>query len=292
MRPGNIDLYKQPRVKNTDGSYSTVDSASFNITGEEVLLPSVTPDGRHLKTDDEIVAEYKKTGRHLGTFRTPAAATAYAQQLHDDYAKGKYNMATPRKTAPYVTTRDKLDADQARAIEAMKRINADATLRAREISASNPTSPTVSGPIAGVPVNTGDNTRGLLNEFVRPRPVFPQEAVREAFAQRREEVRPTPVEAPEFENQQQIDDAMDEEWYNSTDPEIVKQRESGANPPGLQRAINASESPAAVKRRRDATSARDLAYQEEANVQNERRFQRTDTGAPYLGRDSRKPVTG
>ena len=45
-------------------------------------------------------------------------------------------MATPRKTAPYVTTREKLDADQVAAIEAMKRINADAAAKAREITVS------------------------------------------------------------------------------------------------------------------------------------------------------------
>lgn len=88
---GNVDLYAQPKVKNADGSTSTVDSRSYNIDGMEVLLPSVTPDGRHLKTDNEIVAEYNKTGRHLGRFKTVAEANAYAAQLHNDYAAGKYD---------------------------------------------------------------------------------------------------------------------------------------------------------------------------------------------------------
>src|SRR3990167_6026618 len=91
LQPGNVDLYAQPKVKNPDGTTSTVDSSSYNIDGREVLLPSVTPDGRHLKTADDILAEYRKTGRHLGMFDTPAAATAYASQLHDDYASGKYD---------------------------------------------------------------------------------------------------------------------------------------------------------------------------------------------------------
>lgn len=88
---GNVDLYAQPKVKNSDGSISTVDSRSFNFDGKEVLLPSVTPDGRHLKTDAEILAEYDKTGRHLGKFNTVAEANAYAKQLHEDYAAGKYD---------------------------------------------------------------------------------------------------------------------------------------------------------------------------------------------------------
>lgn len=98
--PGNIDLYKQPKVKNPDGSISTVDSRSYNFDGKEVLLPSVTPDGRHLKTDDEIIAEYKKTGRHLGMFDDVASANAYAEQLHNDYAAGKYDRPNGRLASP------------------------------------------------------------------------------------------------------------------------------------------------------------------------------------------------
>src|SRR5262245_10289559 len=90
LEPGNIDLFKQPRVQNPDGSSSTVDSFSVNIDGREVLLPTVLPDGRHV-TPDEAVQVYKQTGRHLGIFNTPEAATAYAQQLHEDYAAGKYD---------------------------------------------------------------------------------------------------------------------------------------------------------------------------------------------------------
>jgi hypothetical protein len=88
--PGNVDLRAQPKVKNADGTISTVDSVSVNIDGQEVLLPRVTPDGRHLTTD-EAVTEYEKTGRHLGIFDTPEEATRYAQQLHQDYAAGVYD---------------------------------------------------------------------------------------------------------------------------------------------------------------------------------------------------------
>ena len=91
MIPGNVDLFKQPKVKNPDGTTSTVDSRSFNFDGKEVLLPSVTPDGRHLRTDDEIISEYQKTGRHLGMFSDVASANRYASQLHDDYAAGRYD---------------------------------------------------------------------------------------------------------------------------------------------------------------------------------------------------------
>ncbi len=90
LQPGNIDLFAQPAVKNPNGGTSTVYSSSYNLDGREVLLPAVTPDGRLLQSDDDIVAEYQRTGRHLGMFATPEAATAYAEQLHNDYAAGKY----------------------------------------------------------------------------------------------------------------------------------------------------------------------------------------------------------
>lgn len=78
---GNIDLSKRPTVKNADGSISTVRSMSFNDGQSEVLVPTVSDDGRIL-TNDEAVAEYKRTGRHLGKFSTPEKATAYAKSLH------------------------------------------------------------------------------------------------------------------------------------------------------------------------------------------------------------------
>lgn len=87
---GNINLYNQPEVRNPDGSISTVDSASYNLGGRETLLPSVTPDGRHLQSDEDILAEYRRTGRHLGQFATPDAASSYARELHDAYANGAF----------------------------------------------------------------------------------------------------------------------------------------------------------------------------------------------------------
>lgn len=99
LTPGNVDLYAQPVVKNRDGTTSTVDSFSVNFDGSEYLLPTVTPDGRHL-SDDDAVAEFRKTGRHLGIFDTPANATAYATQLHNDYAAGKYARRPDASKAP------------------------------------------------------------------------------------------------------------------------------------------------------------------------------------------------
>ena len=90
ITPGNIDLNARPVVRNPDGSISTVRSASFNIgPGKEVLLPTVTDDGRVLDETTpegrrEIIETYRRTGKHLGIFSTPDAATAYAKKLHQD----------------------------------------------------------------------------------------------------------------------------------------------------------------------------------------------------------------
>lgn len=86
MEPGNINLKNRPRVKNANGSISTVRSKSFNIDGQEVLLPTVSEDGR-IMSDQETVQQYKATGKHLGKFATPEAATEYAVGLHRDQAK-------------------------------------------------------------------------------------------------------------------------------------------------------------------------------------------------------------
>jgi len=86
LSPGNIDLAKRPVVKNADGSISTVRSMSFNEDGREILVPTVSPDGR-IMSEDEAIDLYHKTGQNLGMFDTPDNATAYAQTLHNQQAQ-------------------------------------------------------------------------------------------------------------------------------------------------------------------------------------------------------------
>jgi hypothetical protein len=87
IEPGNIDLSKRPVVPNADGSISTVRSINVGIDGAEVLIPTVSDDGKVL-SEEKAVDLYLRTGKHLGKFKTPAAASAYAKQVSQHQAQG------------------------------------------------------------------------------------------------------------------------------------------------------------------------------------------------------------
>ncbi len=80
VREGNIDLNRRPRINNKDGSFSTIESMSANINGVEVLLPTITPDGKRL-TPEQAIQRHIQTGEHLGMFASPQLADAYAKKL-------------------------------------------------------------------------------------------------------------------------------------------------------------------------------------------------------------------
>lgn len=79
---GNIDIYNRPQAPNPDGGISTVRSMSFqDENGDEVLIPTVAPNGR-LLSSQEAVLLYRMTKKHLGKFKAPGAADRYAEALH------------------------------------------------------------------------------------------------------------------------------------------------------------------------------------------------------------------
>ncbi len=113
LSPGNLSLNNRPQVVNPDGSISTVRSMSVNFGDGETLIPTVGYGGGIL-SDDEAVAEYLRSGRHLGKFDTVDNADAYAERLHNQQAEviqqptkddGILSLANPlnavrRKVAP------------------------------------------------------------------------------------------------------------------------------------------------------------------------------------------------
>ncbi|WMT12522.1 DNA transfer protein [Serratia fonticola] len=96
IEPGNIDIHNRPVVKNADGSISTVRSMSTNIDGREVLIPTVSDDGR-IMSDDEAIDNFMRTGKHLGMFSSPEAATSYAESLHNQQADEYSPQAAPQE---------------------------------------------------------------------------------------------------------------------------------------------------------------------------------------------------
>jgi hypothetical protein len=87
VEAGNINILGRPTVKMDDGSVATVRSLSFSDdTGYEILIPTISPDGR-IMADREAIDYYYKSGQHLGKFKTPKAASNYAQKLHEQQAE-------------------------------------------------------------------------------------------------------------------------------------------------------------------------------------------------------------
>lgn len=106
-----MDPTKQPIVQNPDGTRSTVSTMGFDIDGKYYNLPTISPDGKRL-TPDEAVAEFRKTGRHLGVYNSREEGDAAAQALHLNEEK-RIDGALP-------TGKEKVPVDAAKTGPAVK----------------------------------------------------------------------------------------------------------------------------------------------------------------------------
>ena len=86
VKSGNIDVNNRPVVKNRDGSISTVRTISVGFDDGVYNIPTVSADGSRILSDEEAIAQFKKTGKHLGVFDNDADASAAAQKLHEQQA--------------------------------------------------------------------------------------------------------------------------------------------------------------------------------------------------------------
>lgn len=83
---GNVDLANRPKVRNADGSVSTVMSFSVGADDGAVLLPQVLPNGT-MPSIEEALKFGKKSRQNLGFFDSNDSADAYAEALHNEQAK-------------------------------------------------------------------------------------------------------------------------------------------------------------------------------------------------------------
>jgi len=89
---------------------------SFSEGGPEILVPTIAENGRQM-TEDEAIAQYQKTGKHLGKFKTVNHANAYADKLHRQQA-GELSTPVAKPSSDWSVVPDKTDAQYARAFPA------------------------------------------------------------------------------------------------------------------------------------------------------------------------------
>lgn len=136
---GNIDLYDRPQYRNANGSISTVDSTSYNIDGQEVLLPTVwnrngTP--YHSSNDEEILQRYRDTGEYLGKFSTVEEANNYAEKLHLEQQERYPSSSLPAERGSKHKSGKEISQSIVRNEDAAKRIGATVRATAQNLGAN------------------------------------------------------------------------------------------------------------------------------------------------------------
>lgn len=83
VQQGTIDLTKRPKVKNPDGSYSTVRTMTItDDQGRGINIPTVI--NNRVVNPEEAIEHFKKTKQHLGVYRTQQDALDAAEKLHKE----------------------------------------------------------------------------------------------------------------------------------------------------------------------------------------------------------------
>lgn len=112
IEQGNIDVNHRPVIWNDNGSPSTIYSATIPIGGGKwALVPTIangkflTPNGKIPNEgdrkalsalEDAAAEQYKKTGEHLGIFKSQQDADRYAERTHAWMPNGgKEKVFTP-----------------------------------------------------------------------------------------------------------------------------------------------------------------------------------------------------
>lgn len=136
---GNIDLYDRPQYRNANGSISTVDSTSYNIDGQEVLLPTVwnrngTP--YHSSNDEEILQRYRDTGEYLGKFSTVEEANDYAEKLHLEQQERYPSSSLPAERGSKHKSGKEISQSIVRNEDVAKRIGATVRATAQNLGAN------------------------------------------------------------------------------------------------------------------------------------------------------------
>ena len=90
IEPGNIDLKNRKVLNNGDGTYSTESSITITDRGPNgssvaVNIPTVV-NGKRLSEQD-AEAYYRRTGQHLGKFRSIDEAVSAAKNTHLEQEK-------------------------------------------------------------------------------------------------------------------------------------------------------------------------------------------------------------
>ena len=136
---GNIDLYDRPQYRNANGSISTVDSTSYNIDGQEVLLPTVwNRNGTlyHSSNDEEILQRYRDTGEYLGKFSTVEEANDYAEKLHLEQQERYPSSSLPAERGSKHKSGKEISQSIVRNEDAAKRIGATVRATAQNLGAN------------------------------------------------------------------------------------------------------------------------------------------------------------